>query len=359
MKIVPKLVLSGGPCGGKTQGIEFLYDKLTELGFDVFLIRESAELLLASGADRTNAFDFQKNIAINQLKLEDEAEKQAQNAENPVIICDRGLMDAKVYLSDEDFKKFKEQLNLSDIELRDRYDAVFHMDSAGKSDYYVLNGVRNESSHEAQDLNALSLKAWCGNPHYRFIPVCKIFQKKLDILLREVKAFLGVPKPLEIERKFLIKYPDLDYLLSLCCVKTEIEQAYLIKDGKRFRVRCRGIDGNYIYVKTEKYKISETVSEEVESRISREMYNDYIETSQLIGLINKDRYCLMYKGTYYEIDIFPFWKKQAYLEVELLKENDPVVIPDFVEVLEEVTFKPEYKNISLCRSIPKEKIQKF
>ena len=356
MKSVPKILLSGGPCGGKTQGADYIREKLTELGFDVFLVKESAELLLSKGANRNNSFDFQMDIAQNQLYLELEAEKKAKKEKNPVIICDRGLMDGKVYLSDEDFIKFKNKLKLNDVGLRDRYDAVFHMDSTGNSDYYQLNGVRNENSDEADNLNSLSLKAWCGNPHYRFIPVCQTFQEKLDILLSEVKAFLGVPKPLEIERKFLIKYPDLDFLLSLCCVKTEIQQVYLTKDGKKFRIRSRGCDGNYIYVKTEKRQITETVREEIESRISPEQVQEYLKTSEIYGVINKDRYCLMHDGTYFEIDIFPFWKKQAFLEVELLNENDSVNIPDFIQVIEEVTFNPKYKNISLCKKVPKEKI---
>ena len=68
----------------------------------------------------------------------------------------------------------------------------------------------------------------------------------------------------------------------------------------------------------------------------------------------KDRYCLMYNGTYYEIDIFPFWKKQAYIEVELLSEDDKVILPDFIKVIREVTYDSRYKNSSLCRSIPDE-----
>ena len=76
----------------------------------------------------------------------------------------------------------------------------------------------------------------------------------------------------------------------------------------------------------------------------------------LTGTIRKERYCLMYKGTYYEIDIFPFWNKQAYLEVELLSENEKIRIPEFIKVIREVTYDPRYKNSSLCNSIPKEEI---
>lgn len=190
MSSIPKIVLSGGPCGGKTQGLCFLNEQLTALGFNVFMIKESAETLIKSGFDRKEGFEFQKAIALNQLKLEKDAEEKAEKAKHPVIICDRGLMDARVYLSDADFAKFKEEVGLNDTELRDRYDAVFHMDSMSKNGIIEDNGVRNETPEEAKSLNEISLEAWCGNPYYRVIPVCESFNDKLQILLKEVKTFL-------------------------------------------------------------------------------------------------------------------------------------------------------------------------
>ena len=186
------------------------------------------------------------------------------------------------------------------------------------------------------------------------IPVCDSVDEKLDILLKEVKAFLGVPKPLEIERKYLIEYPDTDYLMSLVCAKSEIEQSYMLGEEGKFRLRKRGVNGSYIYIKTVKTKISDTTREEVETRLTEAEYNELFKNNACTGSIKKDRYCLMYNGTYYEIDVFPFWKKQAYLEVELLSENDEIKLPDFINVIREVTYDSRYKNSSLCRSIPAE-----
>lgn len=359
MKTIPKIVLSGGPAGGKSKALKRLIPELKKYGYKVYPVFEAAEMILKLGFDRNKPiFEFQKAIAENQLKTEAEIETliEEDNAENAVIICDRGLMDARVYLNDEDFIRFKADLKLTDIDLRDRYDAVFHLDStsSGNTAEYLKEGIRTEEEDEARGINARSLRAWCGNPHYRFIPVQESFEKKYELLLKEIKHFLGIPKPLEIERKFLIKYPDTDFLLTLPCAKSSIFQAYLENETGRFRLRKRGENGSCIYIKTEKRKISETVREEIETRLSEAEFNELLEQGKITGSISKDRYCLMYEGVYYEIDIFPFWKKQAYLEVELLNENDKVKIPQFIELIREVTFDPKYKNSRLCNHIPEE-----
>lgn len=355
--IAPKIVLSGGPCGGKTASLNFLRTELEKIGFDVFIVNEAAKSVMDEGFDRSKStYEFQRAIAIKQLEKEAELEHASKHSKRPVIICDRGLMDSRVYLNDEDFDRIKRFLNMSEVELRDRYDAVFHMDSTSNSQNakYKTECTRIESRDEALRLNERSLRAWCGNPHYRFIPVCNTLKDKQELLIKEIKHFLGVPKPLEIERKYLIRYPDTDFLLKLACSKVEIVQSYMIDENGRFRLRKRGDKSGCIYIKTEKRKISDTVREETEERLTRQEYEKLLNTNLLTGTISKDRYCLMYGGVYYEIDVFPFWQRQAYLEVELSDENEQVSIPDFLQVIEEVTHKPEYKNVALCHKIPKE-----
>ena len=357
MNRIPKIVLTGGPCGGKTKALPFLKEELSGLGYKVYTIEEATTKLFESDFGWSEpTLELQLAIARLQIKLEDELEEI--DDDKAVIICDRGLMDCRVYLEDEDYEKIKRTLGMTDIDLRDRYDAVFHMDSASVDDggNYITHKGRRESREEASYFNSRSLKAWCGNPHYRFIPFCDNFSDKLAILIREVKAFLGIPKPLEIERKFLIRYPDTNYLMSLVCAASEIDQTYLFDDNGRYRLRRRGEGDSCIYIRTEKKKISDTVREEVETRLTEEEYFAQMLAGKKMGSISKKRYCLMYDGVYYEIDIFPFWKKQAYLEVELLNEDDEVKIPDFIEVIREVSHDPAYRNSSLCNRIPEEDI---
>ena len=73
-------------------------------------------------------------------------------------------------------------------------------------------------------------------------------------LFREVSAALGVPVPIEIERKFLVA-PDFDPhgALPVPFQEIDIEQAYLFApDGEALRVRKRGQNGSAVYYHTHK-----------------------------------------------------------------------------------------------------------
>ncbi|MCD7817485.1 MAG: hypothetical protein LUH07_00300, partial [Lachnospiraceae bacterium] len=89
---------------------------------------------------------------------------------------------------------------------------------------------------------------------------------KLKRLIAEISAFLGIPEPLEIERKYLIEYPDISWLESQPnCQRVEIIQTYLKSDeNEEVRVRQRGIDGSYVYYKTTKRRLSGLKRVEVE-----------------------------------------------------------------------------------------------
>jgi len=69
-----------------------------------------------------------------------------------------------------------------------------------------------------------------------------------------------------------------------------------------------------------------------------------------IKQIRKTRYCVVYNNQYLEIDIYPFSKDKAILEIELSNENDSYEIPEFIEVIREVTDDIRFKNVNLAVS---------
>lgn len=158
---------------------------------------------------------------------------------------------------------------------------------------------------------------------------------------------------LEIERKFLIKMPDEKKLASLSGVSAvSIEQTYTII-GVRLRKWCE--NGKTFYIKTEKKHLSDITRIEEESEISEKEYNSFLaladpERKPLL----KTRYRYPFGGKLIEIDVFPFWKNQAFCEVELESEEETFTLPDFIEVIREVTSEKEYRNHALSKKIPQE-----
>ena len=70
--------------------------------------------------------------------------------------------------------------------------------------------------------------------------------------------------------------------------------------------------------------------------------------------IQKTRICVPHESHLLEIDLYPFWKKQAVLEVELEAEDTPLSLPTYLTVLREVTGEKAYKNRALALRIPAE-----
>ena len=263
-------------------------------------------------------------------------------------------MDSKAYLTDLQFSSILSELNTNEIELRDNYDAIFHLVTAAKGaeDFYTLknNTARTESIEEAIESDDNLINAWNGHPHFRIIDNSTNFEDKMKKLLKEISHFLGEPEPYEIERKFLIKYPDISWL-EKNCKKLEIIQTYLKSNNNdEIRVRQRGDNGNYIYIQTTKKDINNIKRIEIEKRLSKDEYLELLmnaDTSK--HPIRKTRYCLIYKNQYFEIDIYPFWDDKAIVEIELNSENQDFEIPKQLKIIKEVTHDKKYKNSELAK----------
>ena len=162
--------------------------------------------------------------------------------------------------------------------------------------------------------------------------------------------------PIECERKFLIRIPDTEQLLSLGAKKSEIEQTYLLGEkGTTARVRCRVTADATKYYHTVKKRLTLRSAVEEEREITKEEYTALLKTKDPMRVpIRKTRYVLPYEEHLLEIDIYPFWKAQAVLEIELQSEDEHFTLPSFIEVIREVTDDFAYKNASLSKEIPRE-----
>ena len=158
--------------------------------------------------------------------------------------------------------------------------------------------------------------------------------------------------PLEIERKYLIEYPDVAWLESRPDVKkSHITQTYLASpDGSEVRVRRREEKGAVTYYRTEKRAVTAVVREEDERIITEVEYEAALALADPAKHpLRKTRYVLPYRGLCIEIDVYPFWDDKAIAEVELPSEDTPVVFPDEVKVIREVTGETAYKNSTLAK----------
>lgn len=358
---ISKIVITGGPCAGKSTAMSWVQNAFTQMGYSVLFVPETATELITGGVAPwtcgSNA-EYQKCQMKLQIEKENIFEQAARTMTDSkvLIVCDRGTLDNKAYMNDVEFAEAMQFIGSNEVELRDNYGAVFHLVTAAKGaeEFYTTanNSARTETAREAAELDDKLISAWTGHPHLRIIDNTSSFEDKMKKLLAEIASFLGEPDPYEIERKYLIEYPDIKWLESNpFCRRIEIIQTYLNSAaGEEVRVRQRGTDRNYVYFLTIKKEVSDMKRVEVEQRLSQEEYLKLLmEADTTRRQIRKTRYCLTYENQYFEIDIYPFWNDKAIAEIELSNENVEIVFPKQLKVIREVTGDDSFKNASLAK----------
>lgn len=157
--------------------------------------------------------------------------------------------------------------------------------------------------------------------------------------------------PLEIERKFLIAYPDIAALRQMPGYHVvHMEQSYLTATEDFVGGRIRRItDGDTVRcVYTYKERLSDLTRREYEREISQEEYARLLcrKVKDSITII-KDRHSFYYEGLLYELDVYDFWDEIATLEAEVQSEDTPIPIPPCVRLIKEVTHDRRYNNSRL------------
>lgn len=219
----------------------------------------------------------------------------------------------------ESLKKSKSELNFNLINFWSEFDAVF----------YVGNKKNQSGSF---------LDYWVGHPHFRFIDS----QNAIDDIDRETNCILS---NIEFEKKYLIKMPDFSQLSKYKIFKTDIEQVYLISDTGSHRIRKRGANGVFQCFETLKIRINNEKCFEYENIITETQYDELLKLADPSkNKIVKNRYCILYKSQYFELDTFPFWSDRALIELEIPNEDTQILLPPEISVIKDVSNDKMYKN---------------
>lgn len=364
MNDIKKIVLTGGPCAGKTTALVKVIEHFSSLGYKVFTIPEVPTMFTQAGMNYLTSnkdffFEGEKATLQTQLHLEDSFYRMAQTLEQPVlIICDRGVMDISAYLSPEQWKEIISQVGYTQTQLRDeRYDAVLHLVSAadGAEQFYTTsnNAQRLEQADEkglqiARELDKKVIEAWTGHSHLRVINNHEDFNNKLNRVLKEISNVLGIPQPIEEERKYIVKLTgDVPNAID-----SDIVQTYLSGEpGSEIRLRRRGFEGGkFVYVHTSKKRVSNNEQVETERQINANLYETMLQQADPYrSTIRKHRKSFIWKGQYFNLDRFHTPADGlCILETKCIGKGEAVKFPPFIRVLEDITGNAKYDNYNLA-----------
>ena len=365
-KHIPKIVITGVPCGGKTTGMSYCVEKLQNYGFKPIVVPETPTMFILSGLDpKIMAPDeyvrFEESLLNTQLQLEDNFIYLAahMNHKKPVLLFDRGIMDIAAYLSKDQFGAVVDDMGMSIPALRDkRYDGIFHLVTAasGAEKFYTCanNPARLETSlDDAREADRKTMEAWVGAPHLQVVDNSTDFEGKMKRTFQSICRVLGIPVPIENERKYLvsgIKESELPHHQRI-----SIEQVYLLAedDNEEVRIRKRGQNGAFCYYKTHKSNTGIVGKRyEKERPISGKEYcEELIHADPSRVPIVKERICFLWENQYFELDIIKSPEKYAnkiLLEIEMTEDNANIKLPPFIQIEKEVTDDPSYSNSSLA-----------
>ena len=174
-----RIVLTGGPGGGKTTAADLFR---REIGERVVIVPEAATMMFQGGFPRCQdeyaVHAAQRAIYHVQKNLED---VQAVEYPGRILLCDRGTIDGAAYWPGETEGFFEEMATTFDEELK-RYDGVIFFESAAVGGLSIEGGnpSRNESVEEAAALDSALREIWSCHPNFRVVPHQQSFLHKIS-----------------------------------------------------------------------------------------------------------------------------------------------------------------------------------
>lgn len=185
-----RIVLTGGPGGGKTTAADLFR---REIGERVVIVPEAATLLFSGGFPRSAEVHAQRSaqcaIYHVQRNLED-----VQSALYPdrILLCDRGTVDGAAYWPNETESFFDAVRSTEQAEL-DRYDAVIFFETAAAGGISVEGGnpTRIESNDQALGIDRRLRDIWSRHQRFVVVPHNPSFVKKIMFGLAALESIVA------------------------------------------------------------------------------------------------------------------------------------------------------------------------
>lgn len=195
--MVKKVVLTGGPCTGKTTVLRSIKDYYTRNGFRVIVVSETATELINDGIkcfgiDKlVDVVDYQEMVLKLQLQKEDIVDSVVSLHENEdiLVVYDRGTLDGEAYINEAEFAKVIKRVNpkLTSNDLLARYDMVLVL--IGDKSFYTLetNSARKESAEEALDIGKKTLMSWIEHDNLKLVFPKETMEEKTNEVIDDIR----------------------------------------------------------------------------------------------------------------------------------------------------------------------------
>lgn len=226
--MIKKVVLTGGPCTGKTTVLKSIKDYYTKKCFKVIVVSETATELINDGIkcfgiDKlVNEVDYQEMVLKLQLQKEDIVDSviSLHEDEDILVVYDRGTLDGEAYINERQFTNVMKKVNpnLTSHDLLSRYDMVLVL--IGDKSFYTLetNSARKESVEEALDIGKKTLMSWIEHDNLKLVFPKETMEEKTNEVLDDIHKVFNQRSN---NRRYIVNLENsnLDGLLDMAKIK--------------------------------------------------------------------------------------------------------------------------------------------
>jgi CYTH domain-containing protein/predicted ATPase len=361
------IVLTGGPCSGKSSSLAYLTEKLSDCGFMVFVIPETATLITNNGIDRRKmdrpkqVMMYEEAILDMQLSFEETYQKAVTKIfpeKKKVLLLDRGVMDIGAFMPQEDFKAMLKRKGLKEVRLRDRYHGVIHLVTAadGAPEHYTgqNNTARIETVEEALLIDRRIRESWLGHPRFRIVDNRTDFRGKMARTFSAISQLLGIPAPTEERERYVLRHVSYEDLPTYRIIDTEQVCIRSKNRDEEIWIKKRGQDDSYLYFLTRTRTAGGRLEEE--ELITEQQYSNLKRLKEPgTEVLAKDRIAFLWNGQHLEIDRYRGrYEGLSVLDVESPEtdgEGTGPRLPPFITVQKKITDNPRYneRNMAMKR----------
>jgi len=358
MQEIRTIVITGGPCAGKTTAMSWIQNACSAKGYKVLFVPETATELITGGVAPWTCGTNQEYQVV-QMRLQMQKEENFIEAaktmpeEKILIVCDRGELDNKAYMNDEEYAYVLGRLNMKEDELLQRYDAVFHLVTAadGAEEFYTTanNEARIETVSEAIALDQKLISCWRNHPSLCVIDNDRDFDAKMQRLISEIYDFLGEEETYTERRRYLVELSEHAFEEELRGMqKMDIVMIALKgEDGEERFAHQREINGAYTCYRSSRKQIGEKAIS-MEKRLSEnEYFNALLEADETMFPIHKTRHRFSADRCIYDIDQYEDGTVIA--EVRLPQGIENFCFPEWITVKKDITDDPQYENMAIAK----------
>lgn len=189
-----RIVLTGGPGGGKTTAADLFR---REIGEQIVVVPEAATILFAGGFPRSTVVTA---VEAGQTAIYS-VQKQIENAQQAlyphrILLCDRGTVDSSIYWPHGE-QDFFAKMNTSLEKEFSRYDAVVFFQTAAAGNVSIEGGNphRNESLEQARALDKRLYEVWSQHHNFYYVNHNHSFLGKMNKGLKILKTIVDKLHP--------------------------------------------------------------------------------------------------------------------------------------------------------------------